>query len=63
MTDELGQKITEFLKRAVEKVRSMFGQEAKPEQRSSAGPNMGAAVTGAILGRITRTVPAETRRI
>ena len=41
VTDELGQKITEFLKRAVEKVRSMFGQEAKPEQRSSAGPNMG----------------------
>ena len=41
VTDELGQQITEFLKRAVEKVRSMFGQEAKPEQRSSVGPNMG----------------------
>lgn len=41
VTDELGQKITDFLKRAVEKVRSMFGQEAKPDQRSSASPNMG----------------------
>lgn len=41
VTDELGQKITDFLKRAVEKVRSMFGPEAKPDQRSSASPNMG----------------------
>jgi len=41
VTDELGQKITDFLKRAVEKVRSMFTNEARPDQRSSASPNMG----------------------
>lgn len=38
--DELGQRVAEMIGKAVQRVRSMFGHDAVPDQRPSASPSM-----------------------